>query len=222
MAFGFYLTSLVGFSAPTELAPARDRFVGILLGVVVMWFVLGQIWPVRTITAMRRVVVSVLRDASRVIALLDSALPSADHMRESDTLRDRLGKQLATIRILKEATEYEFGVDHEKQVRAGDIFMRMSMTIVALIWNQAALLHSEGERESLRSSALISLRQAIAQRLSAMGDALEERGFLTVAGAPEPLGIASVAGEFDSEYFRYTISRYNELQTLALSLYRTE
>lgn len=222
MAFGFYLTSLVGFSAPTELAPARDRFVGILLGVVVMWFVLDQIWPVRTITVMRRVVVSVLRDASRVIALLDNAMPSADHMRESDTLRDRLGKQLATIRTLKEATEYEFGVDHQTQMRTGDTFMRMSMTMIALIWNQAALLHSKGERESLRLSALISLRQAIAQRLSAMADALEQKGSLGVTDAAEPLGIASRAGGFDSEYSRYTIARYNELRTMALSLDRTE
>lgn len=167
---------------------------------------------------MRRVVVSVLGDASRVIALLDSALPSADHLRESDTLGDRLGKQLATIRIPKDATEYEFGVDHKKHMRTGDTLMRMSMTIVALIWNQAALLHSEGERESLRLSALISLRQAIAQRLSAMADALEQHGCLTERDAAGPLDVASSAGEFDSEYSRNTIARYNELHALTLSL----
>jgi multidrug resistance protein MdtO len=59
IAFAFYLTSLAGFSAPTELAPARDRLMGILLAVLVMWFVFDQAWPVRTITAMRSVVVSV-------------------------------------------------------------------------------------------------------------------------------------------------------------------
>ena len=187
-----------------------------------MWFVLDQIWPVRTITVMRRAGASVLRDAGRVIALIDSSLPPASYKKESNSLRDRLGKQLATIRILKEATQYEFGVDHKKQMRTGDTFMRMSMTTVALIWNQAALLHSEGERESLRLSALISLRQAIAQRLSAMADALEQKGLLRMTDAVEPLGIASGAVELDSEYSRYTIARYNELQTLALSLDRAE
>jgi hypothetical protein len=61
IAFAFYLVALLDFSASTELAPARDRFVGILFAVIVMWFVFDQIWPVRTVTAMRRVLASVLR-----------------------------------------------------------------------------------------------------------------------------------------------------------------
>jgi multidrug resistance protein MdtO len=42
IAFAFYLTALAGFTAPTELAPARDRFGGIVLAMVVMWFVFDQ------------------------------------------------------------------------------------------------------------------------------------------------------------------------------------
>jgi len=60
-AFAFYLVSLSGFTAPTELAPARDRLAGIMLAVIVMWFVFDQVWPVRTTTEMRRVVASVLK-----------------------------------------------------------------------------------------------------------------------------------------------------------------
>jgi multidrug resistance protein MdtO len=39
IAFAFYLVALGGFRAPTQLAPARDRFVGIVFALVVMWFV---------------------------------------------------------------------------------------------------------------------------------------------------------------------------------------
>ena len=218
MAFAFYLTCLDGLSAPTELAPARDRLVGILLAVFVMWLVLDQIWPVRTITAMRRVVVSLLKDASRVIVLIDRKMPLADSMRESDILRDRLGKQLSTVRMLNEATEYEFGINHEKHMRTGDTLMRMSMTVVALIWNQAALLHKKGERTFLGTPALITLRQAIAQRLSAIADTLEQKGFVRVTDAASLTDITSTS-EFDSEYSRHTIARYRELQVLALSLH---
>ncbi|QNI33442.1 FUSC family protein [Alloacidobacterium dinghuense] len=218
MAFAFYLTSLEGFSAPTELSPARDRFVGILLGVVVMWFVLDQIWPVRTVTVMRRVVVSVLKDASRVVALMDDKLSLPDYMRESDVLRDRLGKQLSTVRMLNEATQYELGVEHEKHMRMGDTFMRMSMTTVALIWNQASLLHKEAQSEFLTQPALIRLRQTIAERLSAMADALEEHDCLPTGDAAGPLDVALSAGDVDSEYSRNTIARYNELHAVALSL----
>ena len=75
IAFAFYFVSLSGFTAPTELAPARDRLAGIMLAVIVMWFVFDQVWPVRTVAEMRRVVASVLKDASRVVALIDSRLP---------------------------------------------------------------------------------------------------------------------------------------------------
>jgi multidrug resistance protein MdtO len=218
MAFAFYLTSLEGFSAPTELAPARDRLVGILLAVFVMWFVFDQIWPVRTVTAMRRVVVSVLKDASRVVALVDGELPLPDYMRESDILRDRLGKQLSTVRMLNEATQYEFGVDYARHVRTGDTFMRMSMTTVALIWNQAAFLHKEAQSEFLTQPTLARLRQAVAERLSAMADALEKQCRLGAGDAARALDIASSAGEVDSEYSKNTIARYNELHALARSL----
>ena len=61
IAFSFYLVVFAGFSAPTELAPARDRLIGILLALVIMAFVFDQIWPVRTVTAMRACLATVLR-----------------------------------------------------------------------------------------------------------------------------------------------------------------
>ncbi len=48
IAFSFFLVTFQGFSAPTELAPARDRLIGILVALIVMWIVFDQIWPVRT------------------------------------------------------------------------------------------------------------------------------------------------------------------------------
>jgi multidrug resistance protein MdtO len=65
IALAFYFVAFEGFGPPQELAPARDRFVGILVALVVMWFVFDQLWPVRTVTVMRRSLASVLRnDAS--------------------------------------------------------------------------------------------------------------------------------------------------------------
>jgi multidrug resistance protein MdtO len=180
---------------------------------LVMWFVFDQIWPVRTITALRRVVAAVLKDAARVVALTDTKLPAAAYKRESDTLRDRLGKQLSAARMLNEATEYEFGVGREKHMRAGDILMQISMTTLALIWNQAALLHRNDEANFLRGAAFVRLRQAVAQRLSSLGDALAEKGRFN---ASDLAGLETA--DNGSEYSRNTIARYNELRRLARSL----
>ena len=109
-----------------------------MLAVIVMWFVFDQIWPVRSTTEMRRVVASVLRDAARVVALIDSRLPRDDYARQSEILRDRLARGLSTVRTLNEAAKYEFGLDREAHIRTAGKLMQMSMTAVALVWNHAA------------------------------------------------------------------------------------
>jgi hypothetical protein len=47
IAFSFYLATLGGPTAPTDLAAPRNRVMGILLASVVMWLVFDQIWPSR-------------------------------------------------------------------------------------------------------------------------------------------------------------------------------
>jgi len=209
IAFAFYFVSLSGFSAPTELAPARDRLAGIMLALIVMWFVFDQIWPVRSVAEMRRVVASVLRDASRVVALIDRRLSGAGYARESGVLRDRLAKDLSMVRTLNEAARYEFGLDGERQIRVADKLMQMSMTTVALAWNHAVYLGEPDEGDSRSRPAPVSLRRAVEQGLSSIADTIEEKHSTDA----ERL----VADESESEYVRLTIARYNELQSLSLS-----
>ncbi len=74
IAFSFYLVAFEGSSAPTHLAPPRDRLIGILLALVVMWIVFDQIWPVRTVTAYApRVRRTLLHDGARLFRLPESA-----------------------------------------------------------------------------------------------------------------------------------------------------
>jgi len=44
MALAFYLINLEEFAIRTSLAAARDRVVGILLGLIMMWLVFDQLW----------------------------------------------------------------------------------------------------------------------------------------------------------------------------------
>lgn len=207
IAFAFYLVSLSGFTTPTELAPARDRLVGIMLAVIVMWFVFDQIWPVRTTTEMRRMVASVLKDASRVVALTDKRLPRDGYARESEILRDRLAKGLSTVRALNEAAQYEFGLDREGHIVTAGKLMQMSMTAVALVWNHAAILNEPDESDSKSHLALVSLRQTVKRGLSSIAEAIEKKRSTEM----ERL----VADESSSEYVRLTILRFNELQLLS-------
>src|SRR4029453_2264658 len=47
LAFTFYLATLQGFAPSADLTEFRDRFVGIVLGVVVMTLVFAFVWPER-------------------------------------------------------------------------------------------------------------------------------------------------------------------------------
>src|SRR6202011_6247978 len=98
IVFAFYLVALSDFSSPPELAHARDRFVGILFALVIMWFVLDQIWPVRTVTAMRRVLASVLRSGASFFLLIDAAEQRDQLLRETESVRDRVGKNISALR----------------------------------------------------------------------------------------------------------------------------
>jgi multidrug resistance protein MdtO len=210
IAFAFYLVALSGFTTPTELAPARDRLAGIMLAVIVMWFVFDQIWPVRTTTEMRRVVASVLKDASRVVALMDNRLPREAYVRDSEILRDRLAKGLSTVRTLNEAAQYEFGPDREDHIRTAGKLMQMSMTAVALVWNHVAILNEPDENDSKSHPGLASVRQAVREGLFSIADAIEQEH----STETERL----VADESSSEYVRLTILRFNELQLLSAAI----
>jgi multidrug resistance protein MdtO len=109
IGFAFYIVAFEGFGAPTQLAPARDRVVGILFALTVMWFVFDQIWPVRTVTAMRRVLASLLRSGATLLLVVYSAKQRDQVQREMDGVGDRVGKNISALRTMSEAVEYELG-----------------------------------------------------------------------------------------------------------------
>jgi multidrug resistance protein MdtO len=219
VAFAFYLVAFLDFGASTELAPARDRFVGILFAVVVMWFVLDQIWPVRTVTAMRRLLGTVLRSAAGLFLLIDNGKQRDLLLRETDGLRDRLGKNISSLRTMSEVVEYEFGVDREQHLRSSELMLQISITAAALIWNQIAVLHDE-QGMNVAEPGLVKMRRQLADHLNVMAEAIARKtGFPSEDGA----SLASPSllnSERNGEYARNTIARYEDLQNLALALSR--
>ncbi|HAB19822.1 MAG TPA: FUSC family protein [Verrucomicrobiota bacterium] len=66
MGITLYLVLLPGFGPTLELEPARDRLIGILLGIAVMSVVDASLWPVFTRTALRRKLAGILREMAEV------------------------------------------------------------------------------------------------------------------------------------------------------------
>src|SRR5262249_48970815 len=61
MALAFYLINLQEFRIQTSLEVARDRVLGILLGLFMMWVVFDQLWAAPAAVEMKRTFISNLR-----------------------------------------------------------------------------------------------------------------------------------------------------------------
>jgi multidrug resistance protein MdtO len=221
IAFSFYIVAFEGFSAPTRLAPARDRLMGILLALTVMWFVFDQIWPVRTVTVMRQTLSTVLRSGATLFESVQTVKQHSELLRQMDALRDRVGKNIAALRTLNETVEYEFGLDRELHVLSSEMILRAGITAAALFWNQLAVLHSETDIGFATEPRLTELRQKLGERLDAMADAVVQKTTFSPEYAATLTTTDLLEDPHYGEYARNTVARYEELQafTSALSLH---
>jgi multidrug resistance protein MdtO len=218
IAFSFYIVALEGFSAPTELAPARDRFMGILLALGIMWFVFDQLWPVRTVTVMRQTLATVLQSGAAAMRLSETVLQEDDLVHQTDALRDRVGKNIAALRVLNDAVQFEFGVDREKHARSGDMLVRTAVTAAALFWNQIVVLHSDDEQDFILDPGLMALRHQIATQLDAMAVAVVQKDALPEIPSTGLAEASLLESPRYGEYVRNTIARYEELHDFTTML----
>jgi multidrug resistance protein MdtO len=218
IAFSYYLVVFTGFSAPTELAPARDRLIGILLALVVMAFVFDQIWPVRTVTAMRASLATILQGDARFLRMPETAYSHDELLRQADSIRDQLGKTMAGIRTMNGTIDYEFGVDRTQHKHAGELIIRVGLTAVAFFWNQFAVLHSEQDRDFLTEPALRHLRSALADGLDAMAQSAIHKTDFAVIHSKALIDPSLLTHPRYGEYVQNSIARFDELQNFVVQL----
>jgi len=218
IAFSFFTVTLATSSAPTELAPARDRLVGIGFALVIMWFVFDQVWPFRTITMMRQALASILRGEAQLLCVSSKEVPSPEFGSRIDGLRDHVSARIAEMRDLQEAVLYEFGVDHEGHKAAGEVMLRAALTSGSLFWNELVVLERRQDRDLLEAEELGSIRRVIAKKLDEMAQAVVEEKPV------EPLQGTSLNTEHSpadarkAEYINTLLSRYREVESILLNL----
>ena len=218
IAFSFYIVAFEGFSAPTELAPARDRLIGILLALVVMGFVFDQIWPVRTVTAMRGSLATILRGAASLLRISGTAHSYPELLRQADGLRDQMGKTMAGLRTMNDTIEYEFGVDRREHQHTGEAILRAALTSIAFFWNQFAVLHSEHDRDFLTEPALLNLRTGLARGMDAMARSVTTKTAFANIRPQSLIDPSVLTHPRYGEFVRHSIARFDELQNYVAQL----
>lgn len=218
IAFSFYLVAFEGSSAPTNLAPPRDRLIGILVALVVMAIVFDLLWPVRTVTAMRRSLASVLTAVADLLRLVNAGGDHKTLLHKADALRDRTGKTIAALRSLDDVVAYDFGTDRDTQIVASQTMLRAAFDAAGIFWNHFSFLHRDEDADFLTDAGLRTLRLELCTQMDAMADSVEKHS---------PFQSTSPAALVDEcirdsprfgEYVRNTVQKYMDLEKIVQNL----
>jgi multidrug resistance protein MdtO len=115
LALAFYLINLQEFTIQTSLTVARDRVVGILLGLCMMWLVFDQLWSAPTAVEMRNMVISLFRLLAQLAREPVSNNLSVA-MEQSYSLRETINSSFNQVRALADVLWFEFGPSRQQDL----------------------------------------------------------------------------------------------------------
>jgi multidrug resistance protein MdtO len=147
IGFAYFLTTLPGFSAATLITPARDRLIGISLGILVMWFIFDQIWPVRTSMALSHVLQRIRKAVSQLREVTRKNDAGSAELVLSQ-LRITVSRELANIQLLESAAYFDFGKGHKREVASSKRLIRQIEIAAAEFYDETQRLNDEDALET--------------------------------------------------------------------------
>jgi multidrug resistance protein MdtO len=139
VALAFYFINLQEFAMQTSLSVARDRVVGILLGLFMMWLVFDQLWGAPAAVEMKRTFISNLR----LLAQLAREPIAGDRKRAIQralSLRETINSSFDNARSLCDAVIFEFGSSREQNLALRSRIKHWQSQLRALFLTRVALL----------------------------------------------------------------------------------
>jgi multidrug resistance protein MdtO len=138
VALAFYLLNLSEFKAQTSLTIARDRVVGILLGLVMMWLVFDQLWGAPAVVEMKKAFISTLRLLAQFTREPLSKDPSVATER-SYSLRETINKNFDSVRAFADGVALEFGPSRNRDLAWRSRIVRWQSQLRILFLTRIAL-----------------------------------------------------------------------------------
>lgn len=138
IAVAFYLINLSEFHLQTSLVPARDRVLGILLGLLMMWLVFDQLWGASAAVAMRRTFISNFRLVAQLVrepVSKDLKTATARGLALCETINANLDK----VRALGDGVLLEFGPSRKQDLALRDHIRRWQPNLRMLLITRLVL-----------------------------------------------------------------------------------
>jgi multidrug resistance protein MdtO len=136
IGFAFFLTTLQGFSATTQIATARDRIIGVTLGIVVMWFIFDQLWPIRTSDELSQILRRI-RDAAVQLRRIDRQQHPETFGQALTRLRVAVSLDLASMQLLESGAYFDFGRGYKRELVQSRRLVRNIETAASEFYTEA-------------------------------------------------------------------------------------
>ena len=173
----FYVIHLRDFGFERSLVPGRDRVVGIMLGLFMMWLVFDQLWSAPTVVQMRKAFVSLFRQLAQLIKQPVSNSSSLNITR-SYSLRETINSSFNQVRALADAVWFEFGPSREQDLALRSRILGWQSQLRMLFISGLALVKYRLRFPGFELPEPVRLarqefEQSLAGTLDAMADRLE-------------------------------------------------
>jgi multidrug resistance protein MdtO len=139
VALAFYLVHLQEFTFQNSLAVGRDRVVGILLGLFVMWLVFDRLWGGTAAVEMRAAFISTVRSLAQ-LAKGPVSRDIRDEIGRSLALRETINGNLDKVSAQADGVLFELGPSRERDLQLRTYVRRWQPQLRALFLMRIALL----------------------------------------------------------------------------------
>jgi multidrug resistance protein MdtO len=186
----FALVHLQEFKFQTSLTIGRDRVLGILLGLFVMWLCFDQLWSAAAGVEMRHAFTSSVRLLAQLAREpLSNDLRSA--INTSYMLREKINTEFEKTRFLADGVLFEFGPSREADLKCRDLVRRWQPQLSALFLMRIASLKYRLQSPGFETPESIRLLQAAydaesADQLERMAKRVEDAGRTSLSGFDDP------------------------------------
>jgi multidrug resistance protein MdtO len=175
IAVAFYLVNLQEFKIQTSLVVARDRVVGVLLGLFMMWLAFDRIWSSPTGVQMKKTFISTFH----LLAQLARGPVSTDlraAIERSYALRETIDLQFNKVRSLADGVLFDFGPSRQQDLAFRDSIRRWQPQLRGLFLMRIALLKYRFRLPGFElPDEVARAQQEFDDRLAGMLDAMANR-----------------------------------------------
>lgn len=177
IALAYYLINVNDFRINLSLSIARDRALGVLLGVFAMWLVYERMHPK---SAVRQMVETFTRNLNLLgeLSMVSLTLQQPATIAQVQQLRARIYENFGSVNAQADAIPFEIGPLRSQHMAARDRIRRWQATLRSYYLLELALLQytaftmtqrlTDDSREQIRT-----FDQCCADRLSVMGEHLQ-------------------------------------------------